>query len=177
MATTTYMTSLMNCINDVKRETLSEVMKTLESKELLTDDIKEALTTMVFEVKTNKKTKKETKPRFSGYHLFMKDHRAVVKMEQPDIKPQELTSVVAKAWKEQTDEVKNEFNTRAAKLKEEYSNSSDATDCSEDEKKKPAKKEKPEKKEKPAKKEKKDESDDEEEITIDVEDAESDIDL
>ena len=119
MATTTYMTSMLNCLNDMKRDTLEEVMKNLENKELLTDDIKEVLTLMISDVKTNKKVKKESKPRFSGYHLFMKEHRVVVKIEQPDIKPQELTSVVAKAWKNQTDEVKDDFNARATRLNEE----------------------------------------------------------
>ena len=129
MASVTYMTSMMNCVNDMRRDILSEVMNSLVSKELLTDDIKDVLTEMISSVKTNKKVaKKEKTPRFSGYHLFMKEHRVVVKKEQPDIKPQELTSVVAKAWKDVPEEQKQEFNARALKMKEEYNDNKSDSD-------------------------------------------------
>nr|QOI90563.1 hypothetical protein HWQ62_00432 [Pyramimonas orientalis virus] len=202
MATTTYMTSMLNCFNDMKRDTLNEVLKTLESKDLLTDEIQEALTSMITLVKANKKVKKVSKPRFSGYHLFMKEHRAVVKAEQPDIKPQELTSVVAKAWKDVADDLKKDFNDRAAKMKEEHASNTSDNDSTDDEEKKvpakkvpakkvPAKKE-PAKKE-PAKKEKKVTEkkekkvtekkenapvvDDDDDVEISIENADSDIDL
>jgi hypothetical protein len=110
----------MNCFNDMKRGVLAEVGKNLETANLLTDDVKEVLDTMVFSIKTNKKVKKEKKPRFSGYHLFMKEHRVTVKEENPDIKPQELTSVVSKAWKSIGDDKKKDFNDRASANKEEY---------------------------------------------------------
>jgi hypothetical protein len=110
----------MNCFNDMKRGVLAEVGKNLETANLLTDDVKEVLDTMVFSIKTNKKVKKEKKPRFSGYHLFMKEHRVTVKEENPDIKPQELTSIVSKAWKSIGDDKKKDFNDRASANKEEY---------------------------------------------------------
>ena len=194
---TTYMTSMVNCMNDVQRDTIDQVMKKLETKELLTDEIKDVLTEMLASVKTNKKVvKKEKKPRFSGYHLFMKEHRAVVKKDQPDIKPQDLTTIVSKAWKDIPEEQKEELNARALKMKEEYLKSSETVSLntkSSDEaesskKKKPASKakkpaEKKEKK-KTEKKEKKpvsppssdDESDDNE-VNIHIEDAESDIEI
>jgi high mobility group protein B2 len=176
-------------------------MNSLDTKELLTDDIKDVLTEMISSVKTNKKVaKKEKIPRFSGYHLFMKEHRVVVKKEQPDIKPQELTSVVAKAWKDVPEEQKQEFNARALKMKEEYNNLSDNNKSDSDSdkaesstKKKPvAKKEKKKPTEKKTNKsdskkaEKKakkpvsppssdDESDDE--VDIHIKDVESDIDI
>ena len=201
MASVTYMTSMMNCVNDMRRDILSEVMNSLDTKELLTDDIKDVLTEMISSVKTNKKVaKKEKTPRFSGYHLFMKEHRVVVKKEQPDIKPQELTSVVAKAWKDVPEEQKQEFNARALKMKEEYNNLSDNNKFDSDSdkaesstKKKPvAKKEKKKPTEKKTNKsdskkaEKKakkpvsppssdDESDDE--VNIHIKDVESDIDI
>ena len=203
---TTYMTSMVNCMNDVQRDTLAEVKKVLESKELLTEEISDVLTEMLASVKTNKKVvKKEKKPRFSGYHLFMKEHRVVVKKDQPDIKPQDLTTIVSKAWKDIPEDEKAEFNARALKMKEEYNNkssdsdnnkSSDSDEAESSNKKKPA--EKKEKKKKPVakkteKKEKKpaekkkakkpvshpssdDESDDNE-VNIHIEDAESDIDI
>ena len=187
---TTYMTSMVNCMNDVQRDTIDQVMKKLETKELLTDEIKDVLTEMLASVKTNKKVvKKEKKPRFSGYHLFMKEHRAVVKKDQPDIKPQDLTTIVSKAWKDIPEDEKEEFNARALKMKEEYNNnkSSDSDEAESSNKKKPA--EKKEKKKPTEKKEKKkpvekkpvsppssdDESDDE--VNIHIEDTESDIDI
>jgi hypothetical protein len=150
---TTYMTSMVNCMNDVQRDTIDQVMKTLETKELLTDEIKDVLTEMLASVKTNKKVvKKEKKPRFSGYHLFMKEHRAVVKKDQPDIKPQDLTTIVSKAWKDIPEEQKEELNARALKMKEEYlkeesmksssenNKSSDSDEPESSNKKKPAEK-------------------------------------
>ena len=201
MASVTYITSMMNCVNDMRRDILSEVMNSLDTKELLTDDIKDVLTEMISSVKTNKKVaKKEKTPRFSGYHLFMKEHRVVVKTEQPDIKPQDLTSVVAKAWKDVPEEQKQEFNARALKMKEDYNNLSDNNKSDSDSdkaesstKKKPvAKKEKKKPTEKKTNKsdskkaEKKakkpvsppssdDESDDE--VNIHIKDVESDIDI
>ena len=202
---TTYMTSMINCMNDVQRDTLSEVKNILESKELLTDEINDVLTEMLASVKTNKKVvKKEKKPRFSGYHLFMKEHRAVVKKDQPDIKPQDLTTIVSKAWKDIPEDEKEEFNARALKMKEEYTKSditkSDTNMSSTDEaessnakkpvgekkekKKAAAKKEKPEKKTKKsdskAKKPVSPPSSDDEsdvDVRIHIEDAESDIDI
>jgi hypothetical protein len=150
----------MNCFNDMKRGVLAEVGKNLETANLLTDDVKEVLDTMVFSIKTNKKVKKEKKPRFSGYHLFMKEHRVTVKEENPDIKPQELTSVVSKAWKSIGDDKKKDFNDRASANKEEYflkkKSSLENDDSSGDEKVVKEKKEKvvKEKKEKGVKKDK-----------------------
>ena len=190
MASVTYMTSMMNCVNDMRRDILSEVMNSLVSKELLTDDIKDVLTEMISSVKTNKKVaKKEKTPRFSGYHLFMKEHRVVVKKEQPDIKPQELTSVVAKAWKDVPDEKKGEFNARALKMKEEYNNLSDNNKSDSDSdkaesstKKKPVAKKEKKKPTAPKKEPKKvvspPSSDDEkEEENVAIEEANSDIDI
>ena len=191
---TTYMTSMVNCMNDVQRDTIDQVMKTLETKELLTDEIKDVLTEMLASVKTNKKVvKKEKKPRFSGYHLFMKEHRAVVKKDQPDIKPQDLTTVVSKAWKDIPEEQKEELNARALKMKEEYNNnnkSSDSDEAESSKKKKPAEKKKPVEKKKPAEKKKtekkakkpvsppsSDDESDDNDTNIHIENAESDIDV
>jgi hypothetical protein len=190
MASVTYMTSMMNCVNDMRRDILSEVMNSLDTKELLTDDIKDVLTEMISSVKTNKKVaKKEKIPRFSGYHLFMKEHRVVVKKEQPDIKPQELTSVVAKAWKDVPEEQKQEFNARALKMKEEYNDNksdsdSDSSTSNKVSEKKPTVAPKKERKKPTApKKEPKKvvsppSSDDEkEEENVAIEEANSDIDI
>ena len=193
-ASKTIMTSFMNFANDMKRETIADVIKTLDSKELLTDDIKEVLDTLIGAVKANKKVKKPPQKRFSGYHLFMKEHRVVIKEQNPGIKPQELTTIVSKAWKDVSEEEKEKLNERAKKMKEEFLASS-ATDESEveeevevkEKKQKAPPKKKAEKKEKapPKKKAEKKkpppppaESDEEEAMDEPViEDADSDIDL
>jgi hypothetical protein len=195
-ASKTIMTSFMNFANDMKRETIADVIKTLDSKELLTDDIKEVLDTLIGAVKANKKVKKPPQKRFSGYHLFMKEHRVVIKEQNPGIKPQELTTIVSKAWKDVSEEEKEKLNDRAKKMKEEYlASSASATDESEveeevevkEKKQKAPPKKKAEKKEKapPKKKAEKKkpppppaESDEEEAMDEPViEDADSDIDL
>ena len=45
---------MMNCVNDMRRDILSEVMKTLQDKELITEHIKDVLTEMISSVKTVK---------------------------------------------------------------------------------------------------------------------------
>jgi len=195
-ASKTIMTSFVNFANDMKRETIADVIKTLDSKELLTDDIKEVLDTLIGAVKANKKVKKPPQKRFSGYHLFMKEHRVVIKEQNPGIKPQELTTIVSKAWKDVAEEEKEKLNDRAKKMKEEFlatsTSTTDESEVEEDEvnekkKKAPPKKKATEKKEKAPKKkatEKKkpppppEESDEEEAMDEPViEDADSDIDL
>ena len=191
-ASKTIMTSFMNFANDMKRETITDVIKMLDSKELLTDDIKEVLDTLIGAVKANKKVKKPPQKRFSGYHLFMKEHRVVIKEQNPGIKPQELTTIVSKAWKDVSEEEKEKLNERAKKMKEEYlASSASATDESEVEEevevkekkqKAPPKKKATEKKEKAPPKKKAppppEESDEEEAMDEPViEDADSDIDL
>jgi len=193
-ASKTIMTSFVNFTKDMQRETIADVIKTLDSKELLTDDIKDVLDTLIGAVKANKKVKKPPQKRFSGYHLFMKEHRVVIKEQNPGIKPQELTTIVSKAWKDVAEEEKEKLNDRAKKMKEEFlATSASATDESEvdeeevnEKKKAPPKKKATEKKKKapPKKKatEKKkkapppppEESDEEEAV---IEDADSDIDL
>ena len=199
MASKTLMTAFTNCANDMKREVIQDIIKTLEVKELLTDDIKDTLMTILLDVKVNKKMKKEKKPRFSGYHLFMKDHRVVVKEQNPGIKPQELTTIVSKAWKDVSEEDKVVFTERAMKMKEESIASTN--DTSDDDviqpsvvvkekkvtKTKNVTNEKKEKNEKKVPKEKKEKinkpppppesSDDEDEIDAIIENADSDIDL
>ena len=120
MASKTILTAFVNFSNDIKRETINEIIQLFESKDLMTDDIKEVLESMINSVKTNKKIKKPPQKRFSGYHLFMKEHRSVVKEKNPGIKPQELTTIVSKAWKDVSDKEKKKLNERAMKMKEQY---------------------------------------------------------
>lgn len=126
MASKTILTAFMNFSNDIKRETINEIIQTFESKKLMTDDTKEILESMMNSVKTNKKIKKAPQKRFSGYHLFMKEHRSVVKEKNPGIKPQELTTIVSKAWKDVSEKEKKKLNERAMKMKEQYNESTNS---------------------------------------------------
>jgi hypothetical protein len=186
-----FMSTIENCVNEIQRETFQELMVNLKTKELMTDAINTEITDMLNNIKTNNKVKKLSKPRFSGYHLFMKDHRIVIKEQNPDIKPQELTTIVSRAWKDISDEDKSNFNLRAKQMKDEHESSSiessssgmnieeQSNDTKTDEDKKD-KKDKKIKKEKKSKKvpdptESDKESDDGIEVTI--ENANSDIDI
>jgi hypothetical protein len=124
---------MMNMLNDMRRDIMYEAMYRLDSVNLLTNDVKTELTNMISSTSPMKTAKVVTKkdvlrkktPRFSGYHIFMKEHRVVVKGEQPGIKPQQLTTIVAKAWKHVPEVEKKTLNDRALKMKEAYHNTSD----------------------------------------------------
>ena len=128
MASKTIVTAFINFSNDIKRETLNDIMISFEKNNLLTTDIKELLDSMINCVKTNKKIKKPPQKRFSGYHLFMKEHRSVVKEKNQGIKPQELTTIVSKAWKDVPEKEKKKLNERAMKMKQQYLEESINTD-------------------------------------------------
>ena len=127
------MNAFTNCANDMKREIIQDIIKTLESNDLLTDDIKDTLTIMLDTIKVNKKLKKPPQKRFSGYHLFMKEHRVVVKEQNPNIKPQELTTIVSKAWKDVSEDEKEALNERAMQMKKDYMESTTPVSESESE--------------------------------------------
>ena len=124
----TYMQSMLTIFydmrNDIRNDVLSEVTNTLKNKNLLTKEIEDVLKEISGSTEKNKKSlvKKEKKPRFSGYHLFMKEHRVVVKNQNPGIKPQRLTTIVAKAWKDVPEDEKRELNDRALRMKEAFYN-------------------------------------------------------
>jgi len=118
MTGTEMMIIVQNGINDSMREAYSDVLTRLDEQKLLTEDIKLIISNMIDTVTTNKKvTKTSKKTRLSGYHLYMREHRKVVKAEQPDITPQQMTSVLAKAWKDVPDDKKQDYNDRAKKEK------------------------------------------------------------
>jgi hypothetical protein len=128
MASNSLVTTLINGLNDVRRDVIKEVISELESNEMVTSEIKELLLAMIANVKPNKKVSKPKQKRYSGYHIFMREYRVVVKAEQPDLTPQEMTSFVAKSWKEVSDEDKAEYNARAAKMKADSENESDGSE-------------------------------------------------
>jgi hypothetical protein len=118
MASTSFVTTFINGLNDLRRDVIKEVITELESNEMVTPDIEELLWKMVANVKPNNKVSKPKQKRCSGYHIFMREHRLVVAAEQPDLTPQEMTSFVAKSWKDVSDEEKADYNARASKVKD-----------------------------------------------------------
>ena len=116
MASESLMSVIHNGMNDVMRDAYNNVIKRLDENNLLTEEIKCIITTMIDTVKTNKKIHKSSKKgRLSGYHLYMREHRKIVKEEHPNITPQEMTSVLAKSWKDVPEEKKQDYNERAKK--------------------------------------------------------------
>ena len=113
MASTAFMKTVQNGMNDIVRDAYTSVLTCLDNEKLLTAEIRTLIEKMVDDVKTNKKISKTSKPRISGYHLYMREHRKVVKAEQPDITPQQMTSVLAKAWKDVPEEKKEDYKERA----------------------------------------------------------------
>jgi cell division septation protein DedD len=151
-----FATTMLNGLNDAIRETLSDVLSRMKDAGNASD-CREIVEKMLSDVKTNKKVDKVKKPRYSGYHIYMREHRVVVKTEQPELTPQQLTSVVAKSWKDVSEEKKAEFNNRAAKMKADASSSesdSDSSQSDSEKAEKPKKVEKAPKAEKPKKVEK-----------------------
>ena len=156
-----FVISMTNCYNDLKREIINDIGKKIQSKENWTSEElhNEVMNEMLNAIKANKKVKKVSKPRFSGYHECMQAMRLKLKEEQPNLTPQEVTAKVSKAWGTLSDDEKEKYNDIAAKKKEEYyKNNSDSEKEQEvEEKPKKKKEEKPAKKnkeEKPAKKKK-----------------------
>jgi hypothetical protein len=117
MTSQSLMIIVQNGMNDVIRDAYNNVIKRLDENSLLTDDIKSIITSMINTIQTNKKIHKLSKKskRISGYHIYMREHRKIVKEEHPNITPQEMTSVLAKAWKDVPVEQKQDYNERAKK--------------------------------------------------------------
>lgn len=125
-----------NCFNDTKREAFAEVRQKLDDAQLLNPDIERVLDEMIESVKTNKKIKKPSKPRFTAYTLYLKEERAQVKAQNTGISSQELTKVVAQSWASVSDERKAELDARAKEQKRLYELENDIKPEDETEKKK-----------------------------------------
>jgi hypothetical protein len=76
-----------------------------------------------------KKSKKEKKPRYTGYLLFVKERSAQVRSEsETPLKPTEVTKIVSPQWKQLTEEEKAVYNERASELKRAASDASSSED-------------------------------------------------
>jgi hypothetical protein len=114
------------CLNHIaqhtKRETVEELICEITKKNEMTNELRSTLQAYVDKIPVNKcflPIEKKKKRRYSGYHLFMKEHRKEIKAKFPEKKPQELIGILARSWKEVSDEEKNEFNQRALNIKSE----------------------------------------------------------
>lgn len=118
----TYVHSMMNICCDMRKDILLETMDVLKTKNLLTDDISQVFAEMVSTLGTNKRRvpKREKRPRFTGYHLFMREHRVLAKKAHPDESSQGLTTIVSRAWKHVPEEEKRVLRERALKMKQAY---------------------------------------------------------
>jgi hypothetical protein len=115
-----FLSSIQNHINDIKRETIHEIIQAFEDKNILTDIINTELLFILKNIKKNKKKQSVKRPRFSGYHLFMKEHRLFIKESKPSMTPQELTTIVSKAWKNVPEYDKNLLKERAMEMKNKF---------------------------------------------------------
>lgn len=120
-----FVISMTNSFNDLKREIIGEISAKFQSKDSWTkEELRELLNNELVLIKANKKVKKESKPRFSGYHLFMKEKRIEVKKEQPNLRPQQMTGIVSQAWGTLSKEEQQAYNVRAAQNKRAFHSSS-----------------------------------------------------
>ena len=116
----TVMMFVNNCFNDTKRDVIAEVkqkLKDTNKTSFTLNDIEQFLDELSSSVKTNKKIKKTPKKRYTAYHAFLKLKRAEVKEAHPCILPQDLTKIVAKAWKDVPEEDRKFYETRAMEMK------------------------------------------------------------
>ena len=144
---------MTNYYNDLKREIINDIGKKIQSKENWTSEElhNEVMGEMLNNIVANKKVKKVSKRRFSGYHECMQAMRPKLKKEQPHLTPQEVTTQVSKVWRTLSDNEKEKYNAIATNKKEEYYKNSDSEkeqEVKENDEEKPKKK----KEEKPKKK-------------------------
>ena len=150
-----FVISMTNYYNDLKREIINDIGKKIQAKDNWTSDElhNEIMNEMLIAIKANKKVKKVSKPRFSGYHECMQAMRLKLKEEQPNLTPQEVTKQVSKVWGTLSDNEKEKYNVIAANKKEEYYKINSNSEKEQEVEDKPKMK-KEVKEEKPAKKKK-----------------------
>lgn len=62
------------------------------------------------------KTKKSIK-NISGYNLFFREHFSQVKDDNPGTQTKDMLKIIASTWKEQNQDVKDDYNSRAKIIK------------------------------------------------------------
>ena len=72
--------------------------------------------------KKAKKTKDPNRPKkpLTAYFMYLKDHRAEIKEQNPDAKVTEITKIASDLWKSADEETKKYYNDKAEEAKELY---------------------------------------------------------
>ena len=102
----------------IKNLNLDEEMsiKILESNLLLSGGILTKNNKLV--LKNNKDKNTEKKKPLTGYLIFCKEQRPILKEENPDLKPREIVTMLGNLWKKKDQNFKDSYNVRSTyKLK------------------------------------------------------------
>ena len=116
------MSPTTNAFNSLYNAVVNEVRDAIGASNLMTPELDTILNNLQKTgVKNSTTAKKPKQRRFTGYLLFVSEHAKVVRAEQPELKPKEVTGVVAKAWKTHLDDAGREtYNARARENKLAY---------------------------------------------------------
>jgi hypothetical protein len=124
------MSPTTNAFNSMYNAVVNEVRDAISASNLMTPELDTILNNLQKTgVKNSTTAKKPKQRRFTGYLLFVSEHAKVVRAEQPELKPKEVTGVVAKAWKSHLDDAGREsYNARARANKMAYDNGLSASE-------------------------------------------------
>lgn len=101
---------------------VNDIINELKKDQLLTPEIQAVCDRLKSNVaQGGAKNKKERKaPKITGYNVYMREHREVVKAQHPHLTSQQLVTHMATAWKKEYDEeFRQGFNKRAADMQAE----------------------------------------------------------
>ena len=124
------MSPTSNAFNGLYNAVVNEVRDAISASNLMTPELVVILDNIQKTgAKNSTVAKKPKQRRFTGYLLFVSEHGKVVRAEQPELKPKEVTGVVAKAWKTHLDDAgRDAYNTRARENKIAYESGLSATE-------------------------------------------------
>ena len=128
-----FLDTMTNHYNDIARTTVASLQEKLQAAGLLSDEVKAVIDEYSGEIKQNKKIRKPLANKSTcGYHIWLRQKRAQVAKENPEMLPKNITGVISRMWTKLTDEEKKVYNDQAAemnrKAKEESKASSDESD-------------------------------------------------
>lgn len=128
-----FLDNMTNHYNDIARATVASLQEMLQTAGLLSDEVKAVIDEYSEEIKQNKKIRKPLANKSTcGYHIWLRQMRAQVAKENPEMLPKNITGVISRMWTKLTDEEKKVYNDQAAemnrKAKEKSKASSDESD-------------------------------------------------
>jgi len=115
---------LLTSLDNGHKVKLSKITEALQAEEFQ-KNLKDAVTEVVAKIKAPKGEKKLKDPDapkkpLSGFLLFNKDKRPIVKKELPDLAPKEVMAELGKRWRDLSAKKKKPYMEASEKLKEEY---------------------------------------------------------